>query len=533
MYKNVLKNLRAITIIAIIANFVAFKANAQISLTGQLRTRGESRNGYANLVPLDAKKADFISQRTRLIFGYKWDRLTIGTTIQDVRVWGADASSISATDNRLQLHEAWGELTLANKADTTIGFKLVDLLTLKIGRQELIYDDARLIGNLDWLQQGRRHDMILLKTVHHGWQVDLGFAYNQNTDAVGVTNTDYLPANLPLTVKNSVGTLVTVPAGLIPLAAGGSAANNSSKAGTPIFANPPSSNAATQNYKSFTSLYVSKKFDQTKLSALFFNDNFGKYRLDSVGSAATGYVYGRRFVRTGPADTYDYSPIQRYTYGLMVNHTVGNASDFGKFALQAAYYKQSGHSRDNVSLDAYHYTVALTYQKNNLSFTPGFDALSGNSAVSPSGKDNRFDPLYGTPHKFWGYMDYFYAVSGASAGGLNNAYFKIKYTTNVISLGLDLHNFALNKDMKKADGTVISKSLGKEADLQVSYNMNKFTNIELGYSLMKATDSMPFAKGQATTDAVAATFNKTGNWAYVMLKFTPDFFYTKPVAIKQ
>jgi hypothetical protein len=130
-------------------------------------------------------------------------------------------------------------------------------------------------------------------------------------------------------------------------------------------------------------------------------------------------------------------------------------------------------------------------------------------------------------------MDYFYAGSGSAAGGLNNAYFKIKYATNIISLGLDLHNFALSKDMKKADGTVISKSLGKEADLQVSYNMNKFTNVEFGYSLMKATDSMPFAKGQATTDAVAATFSKTGTWAYLALKFTPDFFYAKPVAIKQ
>jgi len=79
---------------------------------------------------------------------------------------------------------------------------------------------------------------------------------------------------------------------------------------------------------------------------------------------------------------------------------------------------------------------------------------------------------------------------------------------------------------------VLDKSLGKEVDLQLSYTMNKFTNVELGYSFMKATDSMPFAKGQATTDAVAATYNKNATWGYIMLKFTPDFFYTKPVAIR-
>jgi len=327
---------------------------------------------------------------------------------------------------------------------------------------------------------------------------------------------------------------VPVPAGLVPLAAGGSAANNSSKTGTPIFSNPPSTNGATQDYKSFTSLYISKKFNQTKVSALFFNDNFGKYRLDSVGSAATGYVYGRRFVPSGANDTYNYSTNSRYTYGIMVSPTFGNATDFGKIAIQAAYYRQSGKDRDGKSMDAYHYTIAATYQKDRFSITPGYDVLSGTSTTDiAAGKNNSFDPLYGTPHKFWGYMDYFYAGTGSPKGGLKNPYIKFKYTANVFSAGIDLHSFSLKDDMKKADGTIIGKNLGKEADLQLSYNMNKFTNIELGYSLMKATSSMPYAKGQAVNDAVAATFDKSANWAYIMIKFTPDFFYSKPVAIKQ
>ena len=103
----------------------------------------------------------------------------------------------------------------------------------------------------------------------------------------------------------------------------------------------------------------------------------------------------------------------------------------------------------------------------------------------------------------------------------------------MLALGIDLHSFSLNKDMKKADATLVGKRLGTEIDFLLNYNMNKFTNIELGYSLMKATGNMPFAKAQATTDAVADTYRKTGTWFYAMLKFTPDFFYAKPVAIKQ
>lgn len=508
--------------------------SAQFTLVGQLRTRTEIRNGLGNLVTEGAKPAAFTSQRTRLSFGYKWDRLTFGATIQDLRVWGQDASTISNADgSRLMLHEGWADLTLANKADTTIKFTAIDLLSLKIGRQELIYDDSRLIGNLDWLQQARHHDMALLKAVHHGWQIDLGYAYNQNSDGFGITGTSYLPGNLPAYIKNSTGALVPVPAGMVTLAAGGSSANNSSISGTPVYSNPPGTNGATQQYKSFTSLYISRKFNQTKFSALFFNDNFGKYRIDSAGNATEGFVYGRRFVKSGATDLFDYTGSNsRYTYGLMINHTIGNASGFGKIAVQAAYYNQAGKDRDGLTMDAYHYTVAVTYQKGQFSVTPGYDVLSGNDAVNPSGKNNRFDPLYGTPHKFWGYMDFFYAGTGSPAGGLNNAYFKLKYATNTLSLGADLHSFALNKDMKRADGSVIDKKLGTEIDLQLNYNMNKFTNLELGYSIMSATSSMPIAKGQATTEAVAATFSKTGNWFYAMLKFSPDFFYMKPVAIR-
>lgn len=523
---------------AIVVSFLLGKplsSHAQFSLMGQLRTRTEVRNGFGNLVPIGSKPAVFTSQRTRLAFAYKWDRVTFGATIQDVRVWGQDASSISNADgNRLMLHEGWADVTLANKADTTIKFKLLDLLSLKIGRQELIYDDVRLIGNLDWLQQGRRHDMALLKTIHRGWQVDLGYAFNQNSDAFGITGTSYVPGNIPAYIKNSLGMLVPAPGGIVPLSASGSVANNSSKTGTPLWSNPPGTNGASQDYKSFTSLYVSRKFNQTKFSALFFNDNFGKYKLDSVGSVSAGYVYGRRFTKSGASDMYDYSGTSnRYTYGLMINHTLGNASGFGKVAIQAAYYKQSGKNRDGVGLDAYHYTITGTYQKGKLSFTPGYDVLSGNSSVVPSAKDNRFDPLYGTPHRHWGYMDYFYVGTGAPSGGLNNPYFKVKYTANTFSFGADLHGFSLNKDMIKGDKTILDKKLGTEVDLTLSYNMNKFTAIDLGYSVMKATKSMPFAKGQASTDAVADTYRKTANWVYLMINIRPDFFYAKPVAIKQ
>ena len=526
MLKKIKK--RHLLLVVLLCSTAGFQARSQFTLSGQLRTRTEIRDGLGNLVTKGSRAAAFTSQRTRLTFGYKWDRLTFGIAVQDTRVWGQDASSISNADgNRFMLHEAWADLVLANKADTSIKFKLFDAMSLKIGRQELNYDDVRLIGNLDWLQQGRRHDMALLKTLHKGWQVDIGYAFNQNTDAFGNTGTSYTPANTPAYVRNSLGNLVPTPAGLIPLAGAGNAANSSTKTGSPVWTNPPNTNGGNQDYKSFTSVYISKKIKQTKFSGLFFNDNFGKYKLDSAGSAAAGYVYGRRFVSAGTTDEFDYTGSHhRFTYGLMINSSIGDGKGFGKLAIQAAYYAQSGKNRDGVKMkNAYHYTVAVSWIKEKISITPGYDVLSGNDANTA--EDEKFDPLYGTPHKHWGYMDYFYVGTGSPAGGLNNPYLKLKYTGKALSIGLDVHHFSLNKEMFKADGSLVGKNLGNEIDLLLNYTANRFTNIELGYSMMYAGSNMVFAKGQAATDAVADTYRKTGTWFYAMLKFSPDFFFAK------
>ncbi len=100
------------------------------------------------------------------------------------------------------------KLRLMNVADTTIKTKGIDNLSFKIGRQALIYDDVRLLGDLDWLQQARRHDALLVKALHHGWQVDLGAGFNQNSDAFGITGTNYTAGNVPAYVTNSAGALV-------------------------------------------------------------------------------------------------------------------------------------------------------------------------------------------------------------------------------------------------------------------------------------------------------------------------------------
>lgn len=509
MYKNVSKQ----CIVVLWGSFLCMtvlRANAQFTFTGQLRPRTELRNGYGTLKPLDNKAATFVSQRTRLLLDYRSSRLIFQTSLQDVRLWGQDASTITSADgNRLGVHEAWAEIILSNKKDTSFKNSILQYLSLKLGRQELVYDDERLLGNLDWMQQGRRHDAIVLKALQGGWQIDIGAAFNQNSDAVNYNGTYYTPANVPATIKDSKGNLTNTPAGFIPLL---NSTGVIAKNGNLSFVNPPGSNALNQNYKALQYLYLAKKVNKTKISALFLTDQFGKYVLDSVKNTAgadVGYVYGYRFNQPGVN--------VRYTTGFLINPTLGSKN---QWAFTGGGYYQGGHNKDGVKLSAYTFTSSVAFNTVKLSYIAGWDYLSGNNAFSTSKTNHRFDPLYGTPHKFWGLMDYFYAVSGSPSGGLSNPFLKLRYNSSNKRFTTEIadHYFRLAQNQKDVNGNAIKKYLGTEVDLTAGYKLNKVTTTTLGVSYMAATQSMEYAKSIAP-----GTSRLHPVWAYLQFNITPEF----------
>ena len=489
-----------------------YKSNGQLNISGQVRTRTEYRDGLGTLKPATSDAAFFTSQRSRLTFNYKTNRVILQASVQDVRVWGQDASTISNADgNKLGIHEAWAEIILANKKDTSFKKAAVDYFAVKIGRQELVYDDVRLLGNLDWLQQARTHDAVVFKLLNKGLQLDAGFAFNQNTDAFNYNGTYYTPANVAASVKDSKGFLVATPSGLIPLMNG---TGISSKTGNPSFVNAPSTNGMNQNYKALQYLYAAKTFKNTKVSALFLSDHFGKYILDSVLTSTAngnGYVYGRRFNQKGVNS--------RITTGLLVNSPLDKKKSF---AITAGAYYQGGKDKDGAGLSAYTTTLAVALTKKKFTYTLGWDYVSGNDAFSTSTTNHRFDPLYGTPHKFWGYMDYFYVGTGSPTGGLSNPFFKIKYGSKNkrFATGLDYHYFSLAKDMKDVNGNAINKYLGSEFDWISNYTLNKITTVEFGFCSMAASNSMEYAKG-----ITPGTSKLTGFWSYLMITIKPEFLF--------
>lgn len=143
-------------------------AVAQLVLNAELRPRTELRHGYRTLAGEDSRAAIFTSQRTRLGLLLNREKYRLGLSVQDVRVWGDEAQL--RDEPSIAAHELWGEIDLTPN------------LHLKAGRQELVYDDHRLLGNVNWTQQARSHDAVLLKYRHDNWKLHAAAAYNNERE---------------------------------------------------------------------------------------------------------------------------------------------------------------------------------------------------------------------------------------------------------------------------------------------------------------------------------------------------------------
>ena len=198
--------------------------------------------------------------------------------------------------------------------------------------------------------------------------------------------------------------------------------------------------------------------------------------------------------------------------------------------------------------------MALVSRK--FSIGPGFDLLSGNNTVKSqyrkegSSENHAFDPLYGTPHKFWGYMDYFYVADGYGAypaagkglgnssssllsPGLVNAFLKVRYKlAEKVNLSLDIHEFWAQNTVANRSTTdsndVLNKNLGTEIDFLVNWSLTPAIMIEGGYSAMFGTNTLDALKHSGAT-GVNAQANRNdlpqrnvAHWAYVMISVRPD-----------
>lgn len=419
----------------------SFGQTAEIS--GQFRPRYEMRHGYKTLTPDGAQAANFISQRTRLNFGCTNEFFNLGFSVQNVGVWGETGTLSSSDVNGTAIHEAWGELIFCEK------------FSLKAGRQEIMYDDQRIFGNVDWAQQGRHHDAVILKIKpKEECTIDLGFAYN------AMKETDF------------------------------------------------KENYTVNNYKTFQYVHWHRSFNAFGVSILALNNGLPWISSDTTESG-------------------------NFKEKVAYSQTIGARGTYKKekIKVNAAFYIQTGKvtidtTNDNImdatkDLSAMYFAADAAFAISEMfSIGAGFEYFTGNSMKDPDKKDQAFKPLYGTNHKFNGWMDYFYVGSFMNSVGLLDIYLPFTFTKDKISAALIPHYFSAANDVygfdENGNGKDYSNGLGTEVDLVFGYQVAKNATVKVGYSQMFATESMQVLKG--------GNYENTNNWAWVMIDFKPSFF---------
>ncbi|APQ16753.1 alginate export family protein [Maribacter hydrothermalis] len=240
-------------------------------------------------------------------------------------------------------------------------------------------------------------------------------------------------------------------------------------------------------YKAMQYAYLKKTWEKSSASLLFLNTGFQDF---DINNSADGVSY-------------------RHTMGSYFKFPVQNVNFAG-----SAYY-QFGKANAVTDLAAYQLALEGTYKANKILYGLGVEVLSGTDQDGAT-DNNSFFPLYGTNHKFNGFMDYFYVGNHANNVGLNDVYAKAIFTTGEKSnLLVKAHYFSANADLiGNADAY-----LGTEIDVVYTRALMKNVKLNVGYSQMFASESMSLIKGGTPND-------NTNNWGWVQLIVNPNLFKT-------
>ena len=194
-------------------------------------------------------------------------------------------------------------------------------------------------------------------------------------------------------------------------------------------------------------------------------------------------------------------------------------------SVEGAYYKQSGKSEKGIKIDAWMASAKAKLKPSKYyGFEAGYDFLSGDDymAVPSAGMIGLpqhkvikgFSSIFGSHHKFYGAMDFFYLstyVNGFTPG-LQNAYIGA-YTTPIKGLRVDLsyHYLATSLELKDME-----KTLGHELEASVSYAILEDLSLSVGMSYMTGTRTMELLK--------RASDDHNLRWLWVSLNANPRIF---------
>lgn len=193
-----------------------------------------------------------------------------------------------------------------------------------------------------------------------------------------------------------------------------------------------------------------------------------------------------------------------------------------KWKYSVSAYYQTGKNQQGIKTNAY-LVAAVAERMLNIrwSLMLGGDLLSGNNADGTLQKSNHaFIPYFGTNHKFYGSMDYYYTGNAHKNTGLGDAYLKARYKPDARwMLALTAHQFVSPVSLKEG-AKALSANLGQEFDLDVNYTIHPYVSLAGGYSVYAVTPSTRFLKAVTSSDPLQ-------HWVWCTLNVSAEILKLK------
>ena len=200
----------------------------------------------------------------------------------------------------------------------------------------------------------------------------------------------------------------------------------------------------------------------------------------------------------------------------------------GKLSTEASYYHQLGRNEKNAKIDAWMASIRAQYQiSQQVGVVAGYDYMSGDDYFVLRSKGGVglpqhkvfkfFNPIYGSHHKFYGMMDFFYvqAFSDTFSPGLQNLYTGASYSPiKGLNLKAQYHYLAMATTLEE-----VKKTLGHGIDFEASYQILKDARVSLGFSYMTSSETMERLK--------RAEENEDLKWAWFSLVVSPRIISKK------
>lgn len=393
---------------------------AQTKVSATIRPRTEYLHGFSTLPDSAAQNGLFTTQRTRITLDHKKDNIEVRVSVQDVRTWGNQSQLVGNENFGVSIHEAWGKAWLNDK------------WAVKFGRQEISYDDQRILGSVDWAQQARSHDVILFQYKHEKLKLDIGGAYNQNGPQLNTTSYNvarsyktlqYLWANYAFNKEFNTSILAMSV---------GQQVNYTNTAG------------------------ISRHHDNYTLTA----GTRMEYEKEKFKLAFNGYY------QLGSTNTRPAMNVSAYNLNLDFKYKL---SDHLKLGIGAELL--SGNSQTDTSSAYTSVQHAFNpYFGTNHKFNGVMDYFYVDNHIGNVGLND-------------GYLSLFYKNKKFNAGLTGHVFLA---NANI----LDEQEFINNGNI-----TALSPYLGTEIDIFGSFNITNGAKCKLGYSQLFATESMEAIKG--------------------------------------